>query len=56
MYVVWKKLPRCQGYIKRLDFIYYNNIILYIYDSSHVLSIPLMNTTRTTLKESVVEN
>jgi hypothetical protein len=31
MYIIWKKFPRCQGYIKRLDFIYYNNIVLYIY-------------------------
>jgi hypothetical protein len=51
MYIVWKKFPRCQGYIKRLDFIYYNNIILYISDNTYVLPIPPMNTTHTTLKK-----
>jgi hypothetical protein len=47
MYIVWKKFPSCQGYIKGLDFIYYNNIILYISDNTHVP----MNTTRATLKK-----
>jgi hypothetical protein len=50
MYIFWKKFPRCQGYIKRLDFIYYNKIILYISDKTHVPPIPHMNTTHTTLK------
>jgi hypothetical protein len=40
MYIVSKKIPYCQGYIKRLNFIYYNNIILYISDNTHVLLIP----------------
>jgi hypothetical protein len=40
MYIVWKKIPHHQGYIRRLDFIYYNNIILYISDNAHVLPIP----------------
>jgi hypothetical protein len=48
MYIIWKKIPRCQGYIKRLD--YYNNIILYISDNTHILLIPPMNITYTTLK------
>jgi hypothetical protein len=47
MYIVWENFPRYQGYIKRPDFIYYNNIILYIFDNTHVLLIPPMNTTRT---------
>jgi hypothetical protein len=51
-----KKIPNCQGYIKRLNFIYYNNIILYISDNTHVLLIPPMNITRTTLKKLVVQN
>jgi hypothetical protein len=33
-YIIWKKKSRCQGCIKRLDFIYYNNIILYISDNT----------------------
>jgi hypothetical protein len=36
--------------IKRLDFIYYNNIIFYISDNMHTLIIPPMNITRTTLR------
>jgi hypothetical protein len=56
VYIVWKKFLRCQAYIKRLDFIYYNNIILYIYDNTLVLLIPPMNITRTTLKIPVVQN
>jgi hypothetical protein len=40
MYIIWKIFPRCQGYIKRLDFIYYINIILYISDNTHKLLIP----------------
>jgi hypothetical protein len=56
MYIVWENFPRYQGYIKRLDFIYYNNIILYIFDNTHVLLIPPMNTTRTMLKKLVVQN
>jgi hypothetical protein len=56
MYIVWDKFPRYQGYVKRLDFIYYNNIILYIFDNTHVLLIPPMNTTRTMLKKLVVQN
>jgi hypothetical protein len=40
MYIGWKKFSRCQGYVKRLDFIYYNNIILYISDNTHVPPIP----------------
>jgi hypothetical protein len=56
VYIVWKNFLRCQGYIKRLDFIYYNNIILYISDNTHVLLIPPMNITRTTLKIPVVQN
>jgi hypothetical protein len=56
MYIVWKKIPRCQGYIKRLHFIYYNNIILYISDNTYVLLIPPINTTHTTLKKPVVQN
>jgi hypothetical protein len=51
MYILWKKILRSQGYIKRLDFIYYNNIILYISDNTNILSIPPMNTTHTTLKK-----
>jgi hypothetical protein len=39
MYIVWKNFPRCQSYIKRLDFIYYNNIIVYISDNTQVLSV-----------------
>jgi hypothetical protein len=50
MYIIWKKLPCCQGYIKRLNFIYYNNIIFYIFDNTHILLIPPMNTTHTTQK------
>jgi hypothetical protein len=56
MYIVWKKFPRGQDYIKRLDFIYYNNFNLYISDNTHVLPIPPVNTTRTTLKKPVVYN
>jgi hypothetical protein len=56
MYIIWKKFPRCQGYIRRLDFIYYNNIILYISDNTHILPIPPMDTTHITLKKSVVPN
>jgi hypothetical protein len=56
IYIVWKKVPHCQGYIKRLDFIHYNNIILYIPDNTHVLLIPPMNTTHTTLEKPVVQN
>jgi hypothetical protein len=52
MYIVLKKISRCQGYIKRLDFIYYNNIILYISDNICVQPIPPMNTTHTTLKKT----
>jgi hypothetical protein len=52
IYTVWKKVPHCQDYIKRLDFIYYNNIILYISDNTHVLPIPPMNTTHTTLRKT----
>jgi hypothetical protein len=55
MYIVWRKFPHCQSYIKRLDFIYYNNIILYISDNTHVPRIPPMNTTHTTLKKPVVQ-
>jgi hypothetical protein len=51
MYIVWKKIPRCQSYIKRLDFIYYNNIS----DNTHGPPIPPMNTTHTTLKKLVVQ-
>jgi hypothetical protein len=36
--------------------IYYNNIILYISDNTHILLIPPMNTTRTTIKKLVVPN
>jgi hypothetical protein len=36
--------------MKKLDFIYYDNIILYISDDTHILPIPPMNTTYTTLK------
>jgi hypothetical protein len=36
--------------IKRLDFIYYNNIIFYISDNTHTLIIPPMNITHTTLR------
>jgi hypothetical protein len=56
MYIVWKKFPRCQIYIKRFDFIYYNNIILYISDNTHVLPIPPINITYTMLKKLVVHN
>jgi hypothetical protein len=52
MYIIWEKFLRRQGYIKRHDFMYYNNIILYISDNTHVLPIPPMNTTRTTLKKT----
>jgi hypothetical protein len=52
IYTVWKKVPHCQDYIKRLDFIYYNNIILYISDNTYVLPIPPMNTTHTTLRKT----
>jgi hypothetical protein len=52
MYIVLKKFPRRQGNIKRLDFIYYNNIILYISDNIHVPPIPPMNTIHTTLKKA----
>jgi hypothetical protein len=45
MYIVWEKFSCCQGCIRRLDFIYYNNIILYISDNTYVLPIPPMNTT-----------
>jgi hypothetical protein len=45
MNIIWKNFSRCQGYIKRLNFIYYNNIILYISDNTHILPIPHMNTT-----------
>jgi hypothetical protein len=45
MYIIWKKSPRCQDYIKILDFIYYNNIIFYISDNTDVLPILPMNTT-----------
>jgi hypothetical protein len=48
MYIIWKNFPHCQVYIKKLDFIYYNNIILYISDNIYVLLIPSMNTTHTT--------
>jgi hypothetical protein len=41
---------------KKHDFIYYHNIILYISDNTHVLPIPVMNTTHTTLKKPVVQN
>jgi hypothetical protein len=34
MYIIGKIL-NFQGYIKRLDFIYYNNIIFYISDNTH---------------------
>jgi hypothetical protein len=50
MYIIWKNFSRCQSYIKRLDFIYYNNVILYISDNTHILLIPPMKTTYTTLK------
>jgi hypothetical protein len=40
-----EKLTRCQGNIKRLDFIY--NIILYISDNTHIPPIPPINTTHT---------
>jgi hypothetical protein len=50
MYIIWKKFLHCQDYIKRLDFIYYNNIILYISNNTRILLIPPMNTTHTTLK------
>jgi hypothetical protein len=50
MYIIWIKKYHCEGYTNRLDFIYYNNIILYISDNTHILHIPLMNTTHTTLK------
>jgi hypothetical protein len=40
MYIIRKKIPRCQGYLKKLDFVYYNNIILYIFDNTHILLIP----------------
>jgi hypothetical protein len=53
MHIIWEK-NLAQGYIKRLDFIYYNNIILYISDNTHILLVPPMNTTHTTLKKSVV--
>jgi hypothetical protein len=46
-------LPRLH---KKHDFIYYHNIILYIFDNTHVLPIPPMNTTQTTQKKSVVQN
>jgi hypothetical protein len=52
MYIICKKIPRWQGYIKRLDFIYYSNIILYISNNTHIQPIPPMNTTRTTLKKT----
>jgi hypothetical protein len=52
MYIVWKKFPHCQGYIKGLDFIHYDNVISYISDNTHVLPIPPMNTTHTTLKKT----
>jgi hypothetical protein len=39
MYIFWKNslLPRLH---KKIDFVYYNNIILYIYDNTHILPIP----------------
>jgi hypothetical protein len=40
MYIIWKKILHCQDYIKILDFIYYNNIILYISDNTRILLIP----------------
>jgi hypothetical protein len=52
MYIVWKKFHRCQGYIKRFDFIYYNNIIVFISDNTHVLLISPINITHTTLKKT----
>jgi hypothetical protein len=55
MYIIWKKFLHCQDYIKRLDFIYYNNIILYISNNTRILLIPPMNTTHTTLKKLVVQ-
>jgi hypothetical protein len=45
-----EKILRCQGYIKRLNFIYYNNIIIHIFDNTRILPIPLMNITHTILK------
>jgi hypothetical protein len=55
MYIVWKSFPRCQSYLKKHDFIYYHNIILYISDNTYVLPIPPMNTTRTTKKTGGTE-
>jgi hypothetical protein len=49
MYIIWKKFPRCQDYVKSFDFIYYN-IIMYISDNTNILFIPSMNTTHITLK------
>jgi hypothetical protein len=51
MYIIWKKILRWQPYIKRLDFIYYNNIILYISNNTHILPIPPMSITHTTLQK-----
>jgi hypothetical protein len=47
MYIVWKKFSRSQDYIKRPDFKYYNNMILYISNNTHVLPILAMNITQT---------
>jgi hypothetical protein len=56
MYIFWKKFSRRQDYIKRLDLIYYNNIILYISDNTYVLLIPPTDTTHVTLKKTLVYN
>jgi hypothetical protein len=55
MYIIWKKFPRCQGYVKRFDSIYYNNVILYISDNTPILLVPPMNITHTTLKTGGTE-
>jgi hypothetical protein len=53
MYIIWKKFPVAKVTLKRLGFIYYNNIILYIFDNTHILPIPPMNANHTTQKNGV---
>jgi hypothetical protein len=40
MYIIWKKYSLPPFTRAHLDFIYYNNIILYISDNTHILPIP----------------
>jgi hypothetical protein len=47
MYIIWKNFPA-----DKVTYLIYNNIILYISDNTHILTIPPMNTTHTTLKKT----